>query len=43
MIMDIMLLHMEAIWIASYCSNCGVKNVPLKIYIFELWNIVCKL
>jgi hypothetical protein len=43
MIMDTMLLDMEALWIASYCSNCQVMNVTLEIYIFELWNIVCKL
>jgi len=34
MIIYIMLLDMEALWIASYCSNCGVMNVALKIYIF---------
>jgi hypothetical protein len=43
MIMDTMLLDMEALWIDSYCSNCGIMNVALEIYIFELWNIVCKL
>jgi hypothetical protein len=39
MIMDTMLLDMEALWIASYCSNCRVMNVALEIYIFELWNM----
>jgi hypothetical protein len=34
---------MEALGIDSYCSNCGIMNVVLEIYIFELWNIVCKL
>jgi hypothetical protein len=35
MIMDAMLLDMEALWIASYCSSCGVMNVTLEIYIFS--------
>lgn len=43
MIMDTMLLDMEDPWIASYCSKCGVMNVALEIYIFELGNIVRKL
>jgi hypothetical protein len=35
MIMDTMLLDMEALWVASYCSNCGVMNAALEIYIFS--------
>jgi hypothetical protein len=42
MIMDTMLLDMEALWIASYCSNCGVMNAALEIYIFSC-VIICKL